>query len=47
MTAKSDMLKLPNLPVWFQETPRRPPMQRDTECDVAIVGAGYTGLWAA
>ncbi|KGJ07366.1 FAD-dependent oxidoreductase [Paracoccus versutus] len=47
MTAKSEMLKLPNLPVWFQETPRRPALQRDSECDVAIVGAGYTGLWTA
>lgn len=47
MTAKSEILKLPNLPVWFQETPRRPAMQQDVECDVAIVGAGYTGLWTA
>lgn len=47
MTAKSEMLKLPNLPVWLQETPRRPAMHQDVECDVAIVGAGYTGLWTA
>lgn len=47
MTARSEMLKLPNVPLWFQEAPRRPAMQQDTECDVAIVGAGYTGLWAA
>jgi glycine/D-amino acid oxidase-like deaminating enzyme len=25
----------------------RPPLDRDTECDVAILGAGYTGLWTA
>lgn len=47
MTAKSEMLTLPNLPLWFQKAPRRPAMQQDAECDVAIVGAGYTGLWTA
>jgi glycine/D-amino acid oxidase-like deaminating enzyme len=26
---------------------RRPPLSGDTEADVCIVGAGYTGLWAA
>lgn len=26
---------------------RRPPLDRDIEVDVAIVGAGYTGLWTA
>ncbi|MDT8320704.1 MAG: FAD-dependent oxidoreductase [Xanthomonadales bacterium] len=25
----------------------RPALERDTECDVAVVGAGYTGLWTA
>ncbi|HEY0388118.1 MAG TPA: FAD-binding oxidoreductase [Gaiellales bacterium] len=25
----------------------RPPLAGDTDCDVAIVGAGFTGLWAA
>ena len=25
----------------------RPALPGDTECDVAIVGAGFTGLWAA
>ena len=25
----------------------RPPLDRTTECDVAILGAGYTGLWTA
>lgn len=47
MTARSDMLTLPNRPLWFQDSPRRPAMARDSECDVAIVGAGYTGLWTA
>src|SRR2546423_1179621 len=27
--------------------PRRPPLEAPTEADVAIVGAGYTGLWTA
>ena len=25
----------------------RPPLERDVDVDVAIVGAGYTGLWTA
>ena len=25
----------------------RPPLDGTTECDVAILGAGYTGLWTA
>ncbi len=36
---------------WFGElggTPaRRPPLSGPLDCDVAIVGAGYTGLWTA
>jgi glycine/D-amino acid oxidase-like deaminating enzyme len=36
---------------WFTElggTPRRrPPLPGGVDCDVAIVGAGYTGLWTA
>ncbi|MEY4136402.1 MAG: hypothetical protein RL205_530 [Actinomycetota bacterium] len=27
--------------------PCRPPLQGDLQCDIAIVGAGYTGLWSA
>ena len=27
--------------------PRRPPLRGDIRCDVAIVGAGFTGLWTA
>lgn len=29
------------------DAPRRPALERDTEADVAIVGAGYSGLWTA
>ena len=35
---------------WYADIgmpPRRPALQGDTSADVAIIGAGYTGLWAA
>ncbi|MFT4279995.1 NAD(P)/FAD-dependent oxidoreductase [Microbacterium sp.] len=35
---------------WWQQIglpPSRPPLPGDVQVDVAIVGAGYTGLWAA
>jgi len=35
---------------WFSQLPAeppRPPLPGDTDADVAIVGAGFTGLWAA
>jgi len=35
---------------WYASTSlpaRRPPLQGDTTADVAIVGGGFTGLWAA
>jgi glycine/D-amino acid oxidase-like deaminating enzyme len=37
-------------PLWYEGAeprPRRPPLQEDLDVDVAIVGAGYTGLWTA
>jgi glycine/D-amino acid oxidase-like deaminating enzyme len=36
------------LPWWLEEAPpdpSAPVLERDVEADVAIVGAGYTGLW--
>ncbi|MGD0558096.1 MAG: FAD-dependent oxidoreductase [Streptosporangiaceae bacterium] len=35
--------------LWFEgiPRPRRPPLPGDTEADVAVVGAGFTGLWTA
>src|SRR5256885_2038212 len=41
----------PKFSLWLDDlgdtlTPR-PPLPGDTEADVAIVGAGYTGLWTA
>ena len=39
------------LSLWHETTPTdwtpRPPLEGDAEADVAIVGAGYTGLWTA
>src|SRR4051794_13500626 len=39
------------LSLWHETTPTdwgpRPALQDDVEADVAIVGAGYTGLWTA
>ncbi|HRK45902.1 MAG TPA: FAD-binding oxidoreductase, partial [Nocardioides sp.] len=39
------------LSLWHETTPTdwtpRPALAGDTEADVAIVGAGYTGLWTA
>ena len=39
------------LSLWHETTPTdwtpRPPLDGDVEADVAIVGAGYTGLWTA
>lgn len=38
-------------PLWWDHLPEqvagRPPLTRDLDVDVAIVGAGYTGLWTA
>jgi glycine/D-amino acid oxidase-like deaminating enzyme len=42
-------LRSPWLPsLWLPSPPpRRPPLPGDRDADVAIVGAGYTGLWTA
>ena len=40
-----------NTSFWFntmEPTPTpRPALEHDIEADVAIIGAGYTGLWTA
>ena len=40
-----------NLSFWHDSFPgsleRRPPLSGDTEADVCVVGAGFTGLWTA
>lgn len=47
MTPHDDLARLPNMPLWFEAAGSRPPLDRDIDVDVAIVGAGYTGLWTA
>lgn len=34
-------------PLWHEDAPRRARLQSRSDVDVAIVGAGYTGLWTA
>lgn len=33
--------------LWFESSAPRAPLQADISVDIAIVGAGYTGLWTA
>lgn len=47
MPSPQELMKLPNRPLWHAPGPERPPVARQTDADVAIVGAGYTGLWTA
>ena len=47
MSAKLDLTHLPNKPLWFEAAPSRERLGAALEADVAIVGAGYTGLWTA
>ncbi len=35
------------VPLWHEPAPRRAALTADADVDVAIVGAGYTGLWTA
>ncbi len=45
------MTRLGEVSFWYAQTglpqDRRPPLTGEDEADVAIVGAGYTGLWTA
>ena len=41
---------LSRVPWWLDEAPpdrEAEPLDGDEEADVAVVGAGYTGLWTA
>jgi glycine/D-amino acid oxidase-like deaminating enzyme len=45
------MMKIGDVSFWYADIglpeTRRPALQGDTTVDVAIIGAGYTGLWSA
>ncbi|ORM72114.1 NAD(P)/FAD-dependent oxidoreductase [Pantoea rwandensis] len=41
------ILSLPNRPFWYEESLERPALSGLVDADIAIVGAGYTGLWTA
>jgi glycine/D-amino acid oxidase-like deaminating enzyme len=49
--ARAELLTVaPGTPWWLLEAPpdeELPPLAGDAECDVAIAGGGYTGLWTA
>lgn len=47
MSAKSEISRLPNRPLWFAPDSPRGRLEGETQADVVIVGAGYTGLWTA
>ena len=47
MSEKISLIHLPEPSLWFERTADRPSMEGDVSVDVAIVGAGYTGLWTA
>jgi glycine/D-amino acid oxidase-like deaminating enzyme len=47
VNANNDLSCLPNTSLWFEKTAPRQRLERDIDVDVAIVGAGYTGLWTA
>lgn len=47
MSAEVDLSKLPNKPLWFEPDQPRKRLEDTVEADVAIIGAGYTGLWTA
>lgn len=42
-----ELLKLPMKPLWHQPSAARESLTGQVEADVAIIGAGYTGLWTA
>ena len=47
MSGTTSSIHAPDPAVWFEKTADRPAMDGDVSADVAIVGAGYTGLWTA
>jgi glycine/D-amino acid oxidase-like deaminating enzyme len=47
MRPETELLKLPMKPLWYRPGRAREALIGDVDADVAIVGAGYTGLWTA
>ncbi|GGF50623.1 FAD-dependent oxidoreductase [Aliidongia dinghuensis] len=47
MPATRALTALPNVPLWYEDAERGKALDSDVDADVAIVGAGYTGLWTA
>lgn len=50
MTLGTKLAKAKATPFWFGTVPETapcPPASKDTTCDLAIVGGGFTGLWSA
>ncbi|MGU7774246.1 NAD(P)/FAD-dependent oxidoreductase [Burkholderia sp. MR1-5-21] len=47
MHSEAELMKLPMKPLWHQAGRKRDALTGQVEADVAIVGAGYTGLWTA
>ncbi len=47
MSVSQALSGLPNVPVWYEDAERRKALASDIGADVAIIGAGYTGLWTA
>ncbi len=44
---RDELIKLPNIPYWYERTDERPSLNTEIDADVVIIGAGYTGLWTA
>lgn len=48
---QNSQMKIGDVSFWYADIglpqTRRPPLDGDTTADVAVIGAGYTGLWAA
>ena len=47
MSGTTSSIHLAEPSLWFGKAAARPAMEGDVSADVAIVGAGYTGLWTA
>ncbi len=39
---RDELIKLPNIPYWYERTDERPSLNTEIDADVVIIGAGYT-----